>query len=324
MASSTYDPKTGRARVFFRFAGRQFNKTVKVKSERAAEALCETIEQTIADLDRGRLSLPSDADIASFLLSGGAMALCPTKAVPVKTVTFSDVFDLYRADPPHHLEASTRKIQETHFKRLLEVFPRKDITTFDKAAAQSYISARSRRKYRGKTIQRQTIEKELQTLRQAWGWVAGRSKNVLAPSFSLKELSFPKSREKPPFMSWSQIEREVARGGRSESEIAELWDCLWLDRNEVRELLEHVHQAGGPPFLYPMVCLAAFTGARRSELCRSQIADWRFDDETVKIRQKKRDKEKEFTYRDVVIHPVLADVMKTWFENHPGGRFAFC
>jgi integrase len=44
-----------------------------------------------------------------------------------------------------------------------------------------------------------------------------------------------------------------------------------------------------------MVCFAAYTGARRSELCRSRIADWRFDDKTVKVRQKNRDKEKTFT-----------------------------
>ena len=73
-----------------------------------------------------------------------------------------------------------------------------------------------------------------------------------------------------------------------------------------------------------MVCFAAYTGARRSELCRSHISDWHFDDNTVKIRQKKRDKEKRFTFRDVPIHPKLAEVMKQWFAEHPGGRYAFC
>ncbi len=44
MASLTYDPKTGKARVFFRYGGRQCNRMVKVKSGRTAEALCETID----------------------------------------------------------------------------------------------------------------------------------------------------------------------------------------------------------------------------------------------------------------------------------------
>lgn len=324
MASSTYDPKTGKARVFFRYGGRQCNRMVKVKSERAAEALCETIDQTIADLERGRLVLPPGADFATFLLSGGSLGSRPTKTAPPKVLTLADVFDRYRADPPNHLEPSTREIQEIHFRRLLEVYPAKNLKAFGTSAAQSYISARSRREFRGKTIQRQTIEKELQTLRQAWGWVASRSTDVPAPTFGLKELSFPKAREKPPFMTWTQIEREVARGGLDEGEIGELWDCLWLDRDEVRELLDHVRQAASPSFLFPMVCFAAFTGARRSELCRSHIADWKFDDQTVKIRQKKRDKQKEFSYRDVTLHDKLADVAKAWFADHPGGKFAFC
>jgi integrase len=74
-----------------------------------------------------------------------------------------------------------------------------------------------------------------------------------------------------------------------------------------------------------MACCAAFTGARRSELCRSRIGDWLFDDNTVKIRQKKRDKEKAFSYRDVPINrEMLAPAMKAWFASHPGGQLAFC
>src|SRR5258708_22952455 len=99
MASSTYDPKTGKARVFFRYGGRQCNRMVKVKSERAAEALCETIDQTIADLERGRLTLPPDADVATFLISGGSVRLSPTKTVAPNALTLAEVFDRYRADP---------------------------------------------------------------------------------------------------------------------------------------------------------------------------------------------------------------------------------
>src|SRR5690348_5694466 len=109
MASvSGYDPKTGKARVFFRYGGRQCNRMVKVNSRRAADALCETIEQTIADLERGRITLPQDADVASFLISGGAVAKTQAKPVATKALTLADVIELYRKDAPHHLEASTR------------------------------------------------------------------------------------------------------------------------------------------------------------------------------------------------------------------------
>jgi integrase len=265
MASQQFDPKSGKARLFFRYGGRQCNRTVKVKSERAAEALCETIEQTIADLDRGRLSLPPDADLVTFLISGGTVDESKVRTAAPKAVTLADLFERYRTDPPPHLEQSTRGMQEIHFKRLGEVFPGKTLKSFDKSAAQEYVSRRSKQKFRNKPIQRETIAKELKSFRQAWSWVATRSADLPPPTFALKDLSFPKSKERLPFMSWPQIEREIARGGLSEDEVRELWDCLWLDRQEVRELLEHVRQTGGPPFLYPMVCFAAFTGARRSE-----------------------------------------------------------
>ncbi len=139
MASQQYDPKTGKARVFFRYGGRQCNRTVKLKSARAAEALCETIEQTIADMERGRLALPPDADLVTFIISGGTLVQSAVPASAPKALTLSDVFERYRTEPPPHLETSTRKMQEIHFRRLLEVFPSKTVKAFDRATAQEYV-----------------------------------------------------------------------------------------------------------------------------------------------------------------------------------------
>ena len=324
MSSQNYDPKTGKTRIFFRFGGRQFNRTVKVKSERGGLALCETVDQTISDLERGRLTLPPNSDPVTFILSGGKLVESLAEQAPTKAVTLADVFERYQAEPPPHLEPSTRRMQDIHFRRLQEFLGAKSILTVSRATAQDYVSRRSKQKFRGKLIQPETISKELKTLRSAWAWVALRSGDIPPPTFALKDLSFSKAREKHPFMTWNQIDREIGRGGLDKSEIAELWNCLWLNREEVRAFLEHLRQAGAPSYLYPMTCFAAYTGARRSELCRSLIADWMLDDKIIKIRQKKRDKEKKFTYRDVPIHPELAEVMKTWFTQHPGGRFAFC
>src|SRR5262245_43112264 len=127
MASSSYDPKSGKARVFYRYAGRQCNRTIKVASARAADALCETIDQTIADLERGRLILPSDADPVRFIISGGSIIQSRFGTTKPQTIILADLFERYRTDPPPHLEASTRKMQEIHFRRLLQLFPAKTI-----------------------------------------------------------------------------------------------------------------------------------------------------------------------------------------------------
>jgi integrase len=325
MASLKYDHKTGKARIFFRYNGRQFNRTVKVKSERAGLALCETIDLALSDLECGKSSLPDDADVASFLLSGGKLVKAPAQTTALtESKSLIDLIGMYQTAPPPHLEKSTQRMQEIHFRRLKEVFCSKPLEQLTRTDAQNYVASRSKQKYRGRPIQPETIEKELQTLRQSWAWVALHSPDIPPPPFALRELSFPKAKEKLPFKTWAQIEKEISRDKLTPDEISELWECLWLNRVEVKHFLEHLKQAGGPGYLHPMVCFAAYTGARRSELCRSHIADWHFDDNIVKIRQKKRDKEKEFTFRDAPIHPQLAEVMMQWFADHPGGRFAFC
>jgi integrase len=325
VASYVFDLKKGRVRLFFRYAQTQFNKTVKVETEKAAGRLCAIVEEALDDLARGKLIMPADADPVTFILSGGKLLAQPSRKPKSPTeVTLDGLIHLYQADPPPNLELSTHKMQKIHFKRLLEEFGDVELSTIDKVAAQTYVSRRGRQKYREKQIQRETITKELQTLRQAWSWVTARQPEISPPTFRLGELSFPKSRQKTPFMSWAQIEKEIARGGLSEEEVLDLWDCLWLDKPQVNECLDHVEKRAGAAFLYPMVCFAAYTGARRSELCRSQISDWKFDSGTVQIRQKKRDKDKTFTYRDVPIHHKLAPVIQEWFAGHPGGQSAFC
>ena len=110
--------------------------------------------------------MPSEADPVAFMLSGGRVIGKPAgDAEGPKAIRLGDLFNLYRADSPLHLENSTRKLQETHFRRLLEVFPGIDLQNFDKAAAQTYITRRAKQTYRGKPIQRDTIAKELKTVR---------------------------------------------------------------------------------------------------------------------------------------------------------------
>ena len=91
--------------------------------------------------------------------------------------------------------------------------------------------------------------------------------------FPGRGLVYPKADEKPPFMTWPEIERRVKVGGLSEAQVAELWDCLYLRKAEIEALLAHVKQHATVPWLYPMLATAGYTGARRSELLRMEAAD---------------------------------------------------
>ena len=43
MANAIFNPETGKYRVFFRVGKQQFNKTLRLENERAAERLCSLI-----------------------------------------------------------------------------------------------------------------------------------------------------------------------------------------------------------------------------------------------------------------------------------------
>ena len=106
-------------------------------------------------------------------------------------------------------------------------------------------------------------------------------------------------------------------------QAADLWDCLFLTLPEIEQLLGHVQLHAQHGFLLPMFTLAAHTGARRSEMIRSQLDDLDFDQRIVTIREKKRVRGKSSTRR-VPISPHLSNVLQCWVADHPGGRYTFC
>lgn len=53
-------------RINFRYGGRHFSRSLKTGDESKAEGLRLRVEETLSDLERGRLQLPPEADLAPF------------------------------------------------------------------------------------------------------------------------------------------------------------------------------------------------------------------------------------------------------------------
>ena len=98
-------------------------------------------------------------------------------------------------------------------------------------------------------------------------------------------------------------------------EIDELWDSLYLRPEEIAELLAFVKQHAFQPWVYPLVCAAAFTGARRSELLRLAVHDVDFSGDTITIHERKREHDKRTTRR-VSLTPFLKNVLQEWMNAH--------
>lgn len=319
MASLRFDKFSEIYYVRFRFGGRPFNRSLDTGSEEQARADLGRIEETLYDLKRGRLTIPEGAEPGEFIVTGGKLA---SKPMLPSVLTISGLIDLYKEKlPPGAMEANSLATVELHCDHLRRILkPKTPLSALKKDALQNYLSARVLESWRGKPIKARTTKKELATLRAIWNW--GVDLGVLTVPYPGKGLKYPKEKERPPFQTWEQIEQQIARGGLNAGQQKELWDCLFLNLDEINDCLGFVQAHADEPFIYPMFVFVAHTGARRSEIVRSLVDDFDFETRRVRLREKKKDKDKEITFRSVPISHLLVEVMTDWFAHHPGGPFA--
>ncbi len=312
----------GQFHIAFRFGETRFKQSLRTEDRKTAEARLHRLEENIRLVESGRLQIPDDADIARFLLSDGQLNGKPVKKCCIRTlVDLSKAF--FASIPDGSLEESTVKGMRTHERHLMRILGKSlPILGITLEELQRYVDHRATEKgIRGKNVSTATIKKELTTLRGMWNWA--RHADQITRNFPQKGLRYPKIVEKPPFQTYAEISRKIARGGLSADEESALWECLFLTAGEIDELLTHVEKASLQPFIYPMFVFAAHTGARRSEMIRSQLDDIDLDGGTITIREKKRVRGK-LTTRTVPVSPRLSCVLKDWFDLHPGGPFTFC
>lgn len=307
--------RNGSYRIIFRHHGKQHAFTLGEVEQTEAANKAAQVDYLLMRLRQGLINLPDGCDIVTFLRHDGH----PPEARPTlpesnrRVVTLGHLRDRYVATHENGtVEANTlytRKIHFAHLARVLgEAFPVGDLSV---TALQDYVNRRA------KHVSPVTIRKELSTLRAAWNW--GELSGLTAGKFPNKGLRYPKTDEKPPFMTMDEIQRRVAAGGDPD----ELWECLYLRAEEIAELLAYVKAKDTLPWVYPMFCFAAHTGARRSEIIRAATGDVDFVENVVTIREKKRTVG-ERTSRRVPLTPFLRDVLTEWLKVHPGGAHLFC
>jgi integrase len=321
MAWLEQHPTSGRFKICFRWGGRKLKKTIKTTSLKDAEAALVRFEENMALLERGRLELPPGADIGTFLLSDGKLVHKPKAEPPPKPLTLGELRDRYvETHSQGAMEADSLKTVAMHLRQFVATlgasYTLQELTLDD---LQRHVNRRAHKKYRGRPLSPVTLKKEMASVRAMWNW--GVQSGRLKGPFPNRGLVYPKADEKPPFMTWAEIERKLP--GLNERQREELWDCLFLQQPEVVELLAHVKAAATLPWVYPAVCFAAHTGARRSEVLRVQLQDLDLEAGHVIIREKKRARGTR-TNRRVPLSPFLAGVLEEWLKGHPGGQYLFC
>lgn len=286
-------------RVIFMWGGKRIHRSLDTHDKAIAENHFNRLEQKLSDWKLGLLEIPPEADVATFLLSDGKRVDQPQAIQPL---TLADLFDSYFSSlPDGALEENslyTARIHRNHLQEVLgKDFPIESLTRDD---LQRYIKERAKKKTRKGTVGPTTIRKELSTLGAVWS-------SADLGVFPGRKLNFPKGHEKPPFQTWKEIEKQIAAGAHEE-----LWESLFLSIPQINQALEFVKKTTPWPCMFPILAMAAYTGARRSELLRSERTD--FTTDAVTIREKKRTKGK-YTTRTVPLAKPFRQIIHDWLAD---------
>lgn len=327
---ASIEKRGGKYRVTFRFGGKKYGRSVGTDKIQKAQIAKAQIERNMELVSIGVLDVPAGCDIFDFFLTGKILDQTATiekeQAIRKREssqlsieVLFNMYFDAFLKES---IEKNSFGMLQTHRNTLERLIgKRTKAAAFGSGDIQKYVDKRSKEPGRRGKIQPTTIRKEITTLSTVFKWAVGNGHLDTAPE--KKGIRYPKGKEKPPFQTWNEIERKINRGGITDDQIAELWECLFLSTTQIAELLQYAKSNARHDFIYPAIAFAAHTGARRSEVARSQISDIDFESEMITIRELKRVRGMQSTRR-VPMSPMLEAVLTKWIDNHPGGQATFC
>jgi len=317
MASLQQFP-SGNFHITLQLGGKRYKRSLKTKNRRTALALKARAEETTKLVEQGRIQLPESVDIPTFLLSDGKLA---NKLISNES-RLANLFDQYFDSlPPGGLEPGTVKMMEIHRRHLERGLGRRfSLKLLKFNDLQSYVNQRASKKgIRGRNLHPSTIKKEINTLRAVWKWavVAGEIPDMQYPSTGLR---YPRSHELPPFQTFDEIVRQTKNLDPDSADAQELWATVFLNRDEIEDLLDSVRENARHDFIYPLFVFAAHTGARRSEIMRSQSIDF---GDLITIRERKR-KKRQASTRQVPISARLRQAMDAWSAIKPASQFTIC
>lgn len=346
------ETRNGSWRVVFRYKHERRAFTIGEVSAADAAVLKASAEELLRLLKRNLVSVPVGCSIEDFLFYQGKPPQHATDAGKKAELTLGELQAAYFKSQERKLEQTTLDGIRLHFdhltrllgdKRLVPTLSRGDLQGYVDKRAREWIDPEVYRKRRQERLAAKpkrtytrkeppppepperpkrhpsaaTIRKEIVSLRTAWNWA--RRHLGVTEEFPGTGLDFAKVEEALPFMTWDEAERRIAAGDDPEK----VWDCVYLRPAESAELLDWVKSRPVSPWVYPILCFAAHTGARRSEIVRVLPSDVDFEGSVVTIREKKRDKRK-LTTRRVPMTPFLKDVLKGWMRGRAKGVTLFC
>lgn len=300
----------------FRFQGKEYKKSLKTASQSDAKGAMHAVEQTIHRLVTGMIQVPPGVDPGDFIVSGGtAKPAAPRKAsAPPLAALIADYLG-HQA----HIAASYLATQTTHLNNFRErmgprvKLPCDRITHRD---VEQFLQARL------KVRKADTVRKERFTLIKLFEWAVDHGQLSTSPAAKLGTIKG--GADKKPFRTVSEIEAILERGGLSDVEAADHWDCLYLTPPEIGKLLVLVRRKASKDYAHLLHAIPAYTGMRRGEILRLRWSDVELEQDAIIARSKKQSRQQSETARRIDLHPELKVLLLDWRNKRPRGQFVIC
>jgi integrase len=297
----------------FRFGGKEFKRSLKTTRLADAKAAMNGIERAVHGLTTGLLHVPPGVDPGDYIVSGGTLKepAKPRRRVPPLT----DLIDEYLGSLAHKA-ASSAYTEGVHLRNLKrKLGPKAD-------APADRVTRRDLEQFLQERLKERTpstVHKERDTVGQLFKWAVGHGYLDASPAAGLtpikEEVALPR------FQTVAEIEATLARGGLTEDEAIDLWNCLFLSPSEIAGLLATVRERARTDYGPLLHILPAYTGMRRGEVLRLRWPDVDFGQGYLVARSRKQSRRAVETARRVDLHPELRRELLAWQGRRPAGQF---
>lgn len=299
----------------FRHGGKPYQKALKTTDAADAKAAMHGIEQTLHLLAIGKLVVPSGVDPGDFIVSSGTHTKPRRRLAAVPSV--NQAIQEYIASQENLIAETYRSSQRTHLRHLEKFLNGKQRMPVDKL---SFGELNGFVQHRLKQVEDSTVCRERNTLLRFSKWGVTEGYFDASPASGIEPIRC--GRDLPPFRTKSQIEEVIERGGiKGADALREMWERLFLDPQEIGDLLRLVKRNQTQEQSYLLHAVSAYTGMRRGEVLR---AEWlHVDDEGANITafSRKQSRSQRMTSREIELHPELQQVLRACRKKNPRGQY---
>ena len=305
----------------FRHGKRQYQRALRTKNDKAAEAALGRVVDRIYRLTTGDLSVPQGVDVGDFIVWGDAAQPNGNdngngqQTVP----SFGELIEEYLGGSKGFKAESTLVTERIHLKNAESCLGAQVNRPVDRLHHKDLVQVLQRRLQK---VADTTVKKERQTLVSLFSWAVQHDIIQSSPAAALPTIKADCDR--PPFRTLEEVEELLFQGDLEDEEAAEIWECLYVTQAEIAEILALAKERANDDFIHPMFAIIAYTGMRRGEMLRLRWIDVDFRRKLITARSLKQSRQKRETSRDVDLHPELEAILAAYRQTRRKGRHVIC